>query len=72
MSGNGRTLLRPSLLKPATVFDDFFNRPYYHIVLDYYNIIEKTQDNRMVVLKKKNNIQSIHIQLIEKYELIKE
>ncbi len=24
MSGNGRTLLRPSLLKPATVFDDFF------------------------------------------------
>ena len=24
MSGNGRTLLRPSVLKPATVFDDFF------------------------------------------------
>ena len=23
MSGNGRTLLRPSLLKPANVFDDF-------------------------------------------------
>jgi HSP20 family protein len=24
MSGNGKTLLRPSLLKPTTVFDDFF------------------------------------------------
>ena len=24
MSGNGRTLLKPSLLKPTTVFDDFF------------------------------------------------
>jgi len=53
-------------------FDDFFNRPYYHIVLDYYDIIEKTQDDRMVILKKKHNIQSIDKQLIEKYELIKE
>jgi hypothetical protein len=31
-------------------FDDFLNRPYYHIVLDYYDIIEKTKDNSMVIL----------------------
>ena len=35
------------------VFDDFLNRPQYHIVLKYYDIIEKTEDNRMVILKKK-------------------
>ena len=34
------------------VFDDFLNRPQYHIVLDYFDIIEKTNDNRMVILKK--------------------
>jgi hypothetical protein len=51
-------------------FDDFLNRPYYHIVLDYYNIIEKTTDNRMVILKKKSNI-SVPREIIEKYELDK-
>ena len=35
------------------LFDDFLNRPEYHIVLNYYDIIEKTDDNCMVVLKKK-------------------
>ena len=34
-------------------FDDFLNRRKYHIVLEYFDIIEKTQDNRMVILKKK-------------------
>jgi hypothetical protein len=51
-------------------FDDFLDRKYYHIVLDYYNIIEKTIDNRMVILKKKENVISIPKELIEKYELI--
>ena len=50
-------------------FDDFLDRPEYHIVLEYFDIIEKTQDNRMVVLKKKNN-KSVPKDLIEKYELI--
>ena len=49
-------------------FDDFLNRPYYHIVLEYFNIIEKTQDNRIVILKKKKNV-NIPKEIIEKYEL---
>jgi hypothetical protein len=51
-------------------FDDFLNRSCYHIVLDYYDIIEKTIDNRMVILKKKKNINFVPKELIEKYELI--
>ncbi len=50
-------------------FDDFLNRPHYHIVLEYFDIIEKTEDNRMVILKKKKNV-NIPKELIEKYELI--
>jgi len=35
-------------------FDDFLTREQaYDIVLKYYNIIEKTTDNRMVILQKK-------------------
>lgn len=52
------------------VFDDFLNRPQYHIVLDYYNIIDKTVDNRMVILRKKN-CESPSIELIKKYEYVK-
>ena len=51
------------------IFDDFLNRKNYHVVLDYYDIIEKTEDKRMVVLRKKNNV-SIPDELIKKYELI--
>jgi hypothetical protein len=51
-------------------FDDFLTRPHYHIVLNYYDIIEKTEDNRMVFLKKKQNINSIPKEVIEQYELI--
>jgi len=51
-------------------FDDFLNRSWYHIVLDYYDIIEKTSDERMVILKKKKSINSIPKELILKYELI--
>ena len=50
-------------------FDDFLNRPEYHIVLEYFDIIEKTKDNRMVILKKNKNV-NIPKELIEKYELI--
>lgn len=49
-------------------FDDFLNRPEYHIVLDYYDVIDKTDNNIMVILKKKNNVK-IPIELIQQYEL---
>ena len=48
-------------------FDDFLNRSAYTIVLDYYDIIEKTLDNRMVILQKKTNITSIPEDVIRKY-----
>ena len=51
-------------------FDDFLDRPEYHIVLDYYDIIEKTIGNRMVILQKKKNKSSIPKELIKKYELV--
>ncbi len=51
-------------------FDDFLNRPHYHIVLDYFDIVEKTENNRMVILKKKKKV-SIPQKIIEKYELDK-
>jgi hypothetical protein len=51
------------------IFDDFLHRKKYHIILDYYDIIEKTENKRMVVLRKKNNV-SIPQYLIKKYELI--
>ena len=52
-------------------FDDFLNRKNYHIVLDYFNIVEETSNKCMVILKKKNNITSIPHEVIKKYELIK-
>jgi hypothetical protein len=51
-------------------FDDFLNRPQYHVVLQYYDIVEKTIDNRMVILKKKKCIDFIPEELIKKYELV--
>lgn len=51
-------------------FDDFLNRTEYHIVLNFYNIIERTTDNRMVILQKKQNISTIPEGLIQTYELI--
>lgn len=50
-------------------FDDFLNRKHYHIVLYFFDIIEKTSDERMVILRKKNNV-SIPQEIIKKYELI--
>jgi hypothetical protein len=51
-------------------FDDFLDRPQYHIVLHYYDIVEKTSDKRMVILQKKKNINHVPEELIQKYELI--
>lgn len=51
------------------IFDDFLHRKKYHIILNYYDIIEKTEDKRMVILRKKKNI-SIPDDLIKNYELI--
>jgi len=50
-------------------FDDFLDRPQYHIVLKYFDIIDKTIDERMVVLRKKPN-KVIPKELISYYELI--
>ena len=47
------------------LFDDFKNRDYYHIVLDYYNIIDN--GTRMVVLQKKKNILPPNKDIINKY-----
>lgn len=51
-------------------FDDFLDRPEYHVVLDYYDIVENTTDNRMVILQKKNSVDFISEELIQQYELI--
>ena len=51
-------------------FDDFLNRKHYHIVLSYFDIIEQTKDNRMVILKKKKKM-NIPNKTIKSYELIK-
>jgi len=50
-------------------FDDFLDRKAYHIVLNYFDIVKKTIDNRMVILKKKSNV-SVPPEIIKKYELI--
>jgi hypothetical protein len=49
-------------------FDDFLNRPEYYIVLDYYDIVDKTPDERMVILQKKTNISTVPEDIIKRYE----
>ena len=51
------------------IFDDFLNREHYHIVLDYFDIVDKTSNQTMVVLKKKKDADKISKELIESYEL---
>lgn len=51
-------------------FDDFLDRPQYHVVLIFYEIVEKTSDNRMVILKKRSNVEEPSRDLIEKYERV--
>jgi len=59
------------VIKPECLiaFDDFLDRPHYHVVLQYYDIVDKTKDNRMVILKKKKNVRAVPESLIKKYEL---
>lgn len=47
------------------IFDDFLDRSYYHIVLNYFNIID--QAGRMVILQKRNVIQP-HDEVIKFFE----
>ena len=51
-------------------FDDFLNRSKYHVVLDYFDIIETTSDKRMVMLKKKKGINTVEKSVISKYEVL--
>lgn len=51
-------------------FDDFLDRmDQYGIVLDYFDIVDKTVDNRMAILKKKKNM-SVPQELVYNYQLI--
>jgi len=54
------------------VFDDFMNRSYYQIILKFYNIIKHTSSRRMVILKKRLDVNVVPDDLIKKYELIKD
>jgi hypothetical protein len=51
------------------VFDDFLTRPYYHVVLDFYEIVDQTEDRCLVVLQKKD-VPPPSSELIARYELI--
>jgi hypothetical protein len=53
-------------------FDDFLDRPHYHIVLDYYEIVEKTTNNSLVILRKKKGVDNPIDEILRKYELIPE
>jgi protein O-GlcNAc transferase len=56
------------LSNAVILFDDFLDRPKYHIVLEYYDIIEK--GDRLVCLKRKSSINPHSQILIKKYEII--
>ena len=49
------------------LFDDFLNRPYYHIILQFYDIVER---GKIMVCLIKKNVDPPSSDLIEKYELI--
>ena len=51
-------------------FDDFLDRQHYHVVLDYYDLMEATSDKRMAILRKKPGVVSVPEELIRRYELI--
>ena len=51
-------------------FDDFLNREQYGVVLFYYDIIDRTTDNRMAILRKKENGRRVPPWLIRTFELI--
>ena len=51
------------------LFNDFLNRDKYHVVLDFYNVIDKTTSNTMAVLTKKKCAPPSN-ELIRKYEVL--
>jgi hypothetical protein len=51
-------------------FDDFLDRPQYHAVLEFFEIVEQTADRTMVILKKKRDCTPPSLELIERYERI--
>lgn len=54
------------------IFDDFLDRPCYHnIILNYFNLIDYTNDNSMAILQKKENLDIPEL-LIQRYELLKD
>ena len=55
--------------KCLIAFDDFLNRRHYHSVLDYYDILQHTQDKSMVILRKKRNT-SVPEDVIKRFENI--
>ena len=52
-------------------FDDFLDRSQYHVVLNFYDIVEQTKDNRMAILRKKL-VPGPPKELIEKYEVFRD
>lgn len=58
----------PLINSDAIICFDDFDRKYYHIVLDYYDIIEKT--GRMVILKRKSYITPPGKYLLENYQSV--
>jgi hypothetical protein len=52
------------------LFDDFLNRPKYHVVLDYYEVVEQTSEKVMAVLRKKSGVSPPSASLIQQYQLI--
>lgn len=50
-------------------FDDFLNRKHYHVVMNYYTLIDKGET--MVILKRKSNSVPPD-DLIRKYELVED
>ena len=53
-------------------FDDFLNREKYHIILQWFDIIDKRDYGNMVILRKKSDVKSPPLDIIKKYELISE
>ena len=49
------------------IFDDFWIRPQYHIVLDYFTVVDRL--GTAAILRRKTD-RSVPIDLISKYELV--
>ena len=53
----------------VVLFDDFLNRPQYHIVLQFYEVVEQTTDKVMARLRKKPGVAAPPESVIKLYEL---